>query len=222
MRRSGEPIPCTSNEDGALRTGRWHLGNPIDEQGQEIDPWQFKDGSSLDLGRASVSRSIPEEWQLDFAGLLSPSPWSMAASSSSSSGWVQDVQFLPARVEGHTGPYFILNALRIIRCIDDARCEEVQYWKPEDNRPDKLGSTGLSRACASTRRRWATPASSALGAGAWPSSSPRTSSRPWSARASPAHDSSRCERAAAAPDCFQPGPRLPCSSDDSPDVPASI
>ena len=43
-------------------------------------------------------------------------------------------------MEGHSEPYFILNALRIIRCIDDARCEEVLYWLPEDERPDKLGA----------------------------------------------------------------------------------
>jgi len=43
------------------------------------------------------------------------------------------------RVEGQEAPYFILNALRILRCIDDARCKRVEYWKPEDNRPDKLG-----------------------------------------------------------------------------------
>ncbi len=52
---------------------------------------------------------------------------------------VGEVQFIPARVEGHTEPWFILNALRVIRCIDDARCAEVRYWRPEDNRPDKLG-----------------------------------------------------------------------------------
>ncbi len=52
---------------------------------------------------------------------------------------VQDVQFIPARVEGHAEPYFILNPLRIIRCIDDARSEEVRYWKPEDGQPDKVG-----------------------------------------------------------------------------------
>jgi hypothetical protein len=49
------------------------------------------------------------------------------------------VQFIPVQVEGHTGPYFILNALRIIRCIDDARCIEVQYWRPEDEQPEKVG-----------------------------------------------------------------------------------
>ncbi|AKJ06375.1 Hypothetical protein AA314_08001 [Archangium gephyra] len=42
-------------------------------------------------------------------------------------------------MEGQSEPYFILNALRIIRCIDDARCEEVRYWRPEDGDPDKVG-----------------------------------------------------------------------------------
>jgi hypothetical protein len=49
------------------------------------------------------------------------------------------VQFLPVEVENHPGPYFILNTLRTIRCIDDARCEEVQYWRPEDGEPEKVG-----------------------------------------------------------------------------------
>jgi hypothetical protein len=51
----------------------------------------------------------------------------------------QDVQLLPARVDGQTEPWFILNVLRIIRCIDDARCDEVDYWKPEDGQPEKVG-----------------------------------------------------------------------------------
>jgi len=119
---------------------RWHLGSPVDEQGQEIDPWQFKDGVSLELG------CVPR-FPLDIPG--DPLEYCWAAFSIPvvhervvqlfERLKVQDVQFLRARVEGHAGPYFILNALRIIRCIDDARCAEVQYWKPEDNRPDKLG-----------------------------------------------------------------------------------
>jgi hypothetical protein len=52
---------------------------------------------------------------------------------------LKDVQLLPARVEGQTEPWFILNVLRIIRCIDDARCGEVEYWKPEDGQPEKVG-----------------------------------------------------------------------------------
>ena len=119
---------------------RWHLGSPVDEQGQEIDPWQFKKGKVLELG------CVPR-FPLDIAG--SPLDYCWAAFTIPvvhervvqlfRRMGVEEVQFMPARVEGHTEPYFILNVLRIIRCIDDARCAEVRYWKPEDNRPEKLG-----------------------------------------------------------------------------------
>jgi hypothetical protein len=42
-------------------------------------------------------------------------------------------------VEGQTEPYFILNLLRVIRCIDEARSEEVRHWRPEDGQPEKVG-----------------------------------------------------------------------------------
>jgi len=54
-------------------------------------------------------------------------------------GLEREVQFIPAVVEGHAGPYFVLNTLHTFPCIDDARCEEVLYWLSEDNRPDKEG-----------------------------------------------------------------------------------
>ncbi len=119
---------------------RWHLGSPVDEQEQEIDPWQFKKGRVLEL------RGVPR-FPLDVAGAALDYCWAAFSIPVAHGRVVQlferlgvlDVQFIPARVEGHEEPYFILNALRIIRCIDDARCEEVQYWKPEDNRPEKVG-----------------------------------------------------------------------------------
>ncbi|MGZ3457947.1 MAG: AHH domain-containing protein [Archangium sp.] len=53
---------------------------------------------------------------------------------------VQDeVQLIPARVEGQRDPYFILNTLRIIRCVDEARCEEVTFWEPRHGAPHKVG-----------------------------------------------------------------------------------
>ena len=119
---------------------RWHLDNPVDEQGQEIDPWQFKKGKVLEMG------CVPR-FPLDIPGSPLDYCWAAFTIPVVHERVVQlfqrmglgDVQFIPARVEGHAEPYFILNALRIIRCIDDARCTEVRYWKPEDNRPDKLG-----------------------------------------------------------------------------------
>ncbi len=49
------------------------------------------------------------------------------------------MQFIPARVEAHPGPHFIFNTLRLIRCIDDARCAEVRYWRPEDGQSEQVG-----------------------------------------------------------------------------------
>jgi hypothetical protein len=62
-------------------------------------------------------------------------------------GLRQQVQFIPARVEGETESYFILNAFQVIRCIDDRRSERVEYWRPEDGNPEEVGQyrviTGL-------------------------------------------------------------------------------
>ncbi len=126
-------------DDRRSRT-RWHLGGPVDEQGREIDPWQFKEGEKLELGCVPrLPIDIPGS-PLDYcwAAFSIPVVHGRVVQLFERQG-VGDVQFIPARVEGHTEPYFILNALRIIRCIDDARCEEVRYWMPEDDRPDKLG-----------------------------------------------------------------------------------
>ncbi|QRO02336.1 hypothetical protein JRI60_01690 [Archangium violaceum] len=120
---------------------RWHLGLIQDERGRELNPWQFEKGKWLELG--CVPRfplQIPGP-PLDFtwAGLSIPVVHARFVQVFERLSLLQEVQFIPAQVEGHPGPYFILNALRIIPCIDDARCEEVRYWKPEDGRPDKVG-----------------------------------------------------------------------------------
>ena len=36
--------------------------------------------------------------------------------------------------------YCILNVLRVVECIDDARCTEVEYWLPQDGKPEKTGT----------------------------------------------------------------------------------
>nr|WP_146210243.1 DUF1629 domain-containing protein [Vitiosangium sp. GDMCC 1.1324] len=32
-----------------------------------------------------------------------------------------------------------MNVLRVVKCIDDAACEEVNHWTPEDGVPEKTG-----------------------------------------------------------------------------------
>ena len=51
----------------------------------------------------------------------------------------QEVQLLPVNIKGGAGEYSVLVATRLIRCIDDKASTEVQVWKPEDGRPDKVG-----------------------------------------------------------------------------------
>lgn len=120
--------------------GRWHLGPPLDESGAEIDPWQFKEGKALELGctpRFPLDRpGDPQDFC--WAAFSIPVVHERCAKLFERLG-VKEVQFIPARIEGHSGTWYILNALHVIRCIDDARSGEVQYWTPEDNRPDKLG-----------------------------------------------------------------------------------
>ncbi|WP_239470062.1 imm11 family protein [Archangium violaceum] len=53
---------------------------------------------------------------------------------------VKDVQFIPVEIESQPDRYFILNATRVVKCIDDARSGQVNYWKPEDGQPAKVGT----------------------------------------------------------------------------------
>ncbi|HEX5745766.1 MAG TPA: DUF1629 domain-containing protein [Archangium sp.] len=50
-----------------------------------------------------------------------------------------DVQLIPANVETQPEQYCLLNVLRVVKCIDDAACEEVNHWMPEDGVPEKTG-----------------------------------------------------------------------------------
>ncbi|WP_224244387.1 imm11 family protein [Hyalangium gracile] len=119
---------------------RWHLRSPLDEHGSPINPWQFFEGRRLELQEVIRFPVRPAGEALDFT-------WAAFSIPIVHHRFVQlfqrlrvpDVQFIPVQVEAHPGPYFILNALRLIRCIDDARCAEVQYWKPEDGKPEKTG-----------------------------------------------------------------------------------
>ena len=127
--------------DDMLIHDRWDLGDPVDEQGREIDPWQFKKGRFLELQGTPLLPLAYSGLALDFTTtpLGIPVVHARLAALFERLGIQNQVQLMPARVEGHFGPYFILNILHIIRCIDDARCEEVQYRTLEDGDPDRVG-----------------------------------------------------------------------------------
>ncbi len=126
--------------DDRQAPGRWHLRSPLDAQGQRIEPWQFFEGRELHPRAALHFPVKPDGRELDFSWAAFAIPVVHARVVELFERLqVREVQFLPAQVEGHPGPWFILNALRLLRCIDDARCEEVQRWRPEDGQPEKVG-----------------------------------------------------------------------------------
>ncbi|HYO72086.1 MAG TPA: DUF1629 domain-containing protein [Archangium sp.] len=126
--------------DARQHPGRWHLGSPVDERENELNPWHFFKGRHLELGGVPRFPLDASGHALDFcwAAFSIPVVHGRFVQLFERLG-IQEVQFIPVEVEGHTGPFFILNTLRTLRCIDDARCEEVQYFKPEDEQPEKVG-----------------------------------------------------------------------------------
>ncbi|MFY0524531.1 imm11 family protein [Archangium gephyra] len=124
----------------------WVFQGPFNEQGTRLaDPWRYTAGQRLDvrdLAEPSTFRiAQPAGTPLDFniSGLNIPVVPERVVRIFERMG-TTDVQFLPAKIASREEPWFILNVTRVVRCIDDARCSEVVYWKPEDGQPKKVGT----------------------------------------------------------------------------------
>jgi hypothetical protein len=127
--------------DDVYVPGRWHLDNPRDPQGREVDdPWLFTEGRPIpDPGRLRVPMVHPGK-PLDFtlAGLAIPLVHGRVADLLAQLA-PEDVQLFPVDVEGQSEPFRIFVATKLLRCINDAACKEVEIWTPEDGRPEKVG-----------------------------------------------------------------------------------
>jgi hypothetical protein len=125
-----------------VRAGYWYLGDPLDERGQEVeDPWVYTTGRPI---RAEGHLTIPIDEPgrpLDFstAGVGATPIVHVRVASIFGELAPNDVQLIPVDIKGHPDQYLILVATKLVRCIDDKASREVLYWKPEDERPDKLG-----------------------------------------------------------------------------------
>jgi hypothetical protein len=125
----------------AYLPGRWELGQPLDQNGHPLeDPWQFRVGEparfegqvqipikrlGTPLGFSHAAFSIPVV-HVRVASLLAE----LASN---------DVEIIPARIARQPDQFCILNATRLVRCIDNKASGEVRYWRPEDGRPEKTG-----------------------------------------------------------------------------------
>lgn len=122
--------------------GRWYLAEPTNPAGEELDDiWRFTEGRPVELReRLRVPIQRPGK-PLDFttAGAGRTPIVSERVASVFRELAPNDVQLFPVEVEGQTEPYYLLNAARTVRCIDDAACEEVRLWTPEHGQPEKVG-----------------------------------------------------------------------------------
>jgi hypothetical protein len=126
--------------DDVYIPGRWELGAPLNRQGQKIWTWLFRRGEPAAVdGPIRIPLSHPGK-SLDFSVAGAAVPIVHAKVAALFSELAPDaVQFIPVEVESRSEPYFILNTLRVAKCIDDAACEEVQRWTPEDGQPELVG-----------------------------------------------------------------------------------
>ncbi|MGZ3459613.1 MAG: imm11 family protein, partial [Archangium sp.] len=128
--------------DDVYIPGRWDLDTPRDAHGQKLNEWMFKEGKPVAVhGRLKIPLCGSNGTALDFseAGIGVPLVSARAASLFVELA-AADVQLIPVDVEAHAEPFYILVCTRVVKCIDDEKSGEVQYWKPEDGRPEMTGT----------------------------------------------------------------------------------
>ncbi|MFY0575491.1 hypothetical protein ACN28S_15000 [Cystobacter fuscus] len=55
-----------------------------------------------------------------------------------------DVQLFPVEVEGTPERYYIVNATKRFKCVDEKNSREVQVYPPDGAVPERVGSTARS------------------------------------------------------------------------------
>lgn len=121
--------------------GRWYLESPLDAEGNSTVPREFLREGPLSIDSEPVLPVYQPGHALDYTeteiGLIVASQRLIALFERL--GLQDELQFIPAHVEGQSEPYFIVHTLRTIRCIDEARCEEIKFWEPRHGVPEKVG-----------------------------------------------------------------------------------
>lgn len=128
--------------DNEYAPRRWYLNEPMDEQGHEVNPWRFTKGQPVHVeGRLKLPINVQGK-PLEFTTTtLASTPIVHARVAPLLTALApDDVQLVPVSIHQHPGDYFLVNVTRLIKCIDDARCLEVRYFRPEDGQPAKVGT----------------------------------------------------------------------------------
>lgn len=120
---------------------RWFLEEPISVNGQTIDARLFRYGKTYE-GVAPYSISVQQNGKLVAFNLAA---FDLPVVSNEVASILRDVagrdcEFFPVVIGKSNIQMSILNVVRRMKCVDESQCEEVIKWRPEDNRPDRLGS----------------------------------------------------------------------------------
>ena len=120
---------------------QWILARPLNARGEWIIPWDLQQGKPVHLEGEPFVPIAQSGISLDYNDTLVGIDVlnQRLATLWEHLGIQKEYQLIPARVEGQTERYFILNTLRIIRCVDEARCDEVTFWEPRHGDPEMVG-----------------------------------------------------------------------------------
>ncbi|MCK8501616.1 MULTISPECIES: imm11 family protein [Myxococcus] len=120
---------------------QWLIETPTRDSGESFDePWMFADGRVLpDLGALAARISHPGKKRAFVFSVIEKAPIvSEGVANVFRTLAPGDVQLFPVSIEGEVEPYFVVNAIKVVDCIDEARCEEVRHY-PDGTFPEFKG-----------------------------------------------------------------------------------
>jgi len=121
---------------------QWLIETPEPASGGAFDePWMFSDGRVLpEPGPIKALISHPgEKRTFVFAGVESTPTVNEAVANVFRTIAPTDVQIFPVLIEGESERYFVINVTKVVDCIDEARCQEVQHYAEDDPFPEYEG-----------------------------------------------------------------------------------
>lgn len=120
---------------------QWHLKRPMNSRGEWVIPWTLCQGRPVHLEEEPVVPLSRPGLALDYSDTMGGisvlsqrlvNLWHRL-------GLEEEIQLIPVRVEGQTEHYYLLNTLRVIRCVDETRSDEFAFYEPQDGEPEKVG-----------------------------------------------------------------------------------
>ncbi|WP_395847161.1 imm11 family protein [Cystobacter fuscus] len=127
---------------GMADVPQWLVTTPVPVSGGEFDePWMFGEGRLLpDPGPIKAQVAHPGEKRAFVFSVIEKVPIvSEAVANVFRTLAPDDIQLFPVTVEGESERYFIVNATKVVDCIDEANCREVHHYTEEDPFPEYAG-----------------------------------------------------------------------------------